>query len=399
MFSRPQISRLAFLGISWYGLLIFVGIVLAIWLSKKEEKRLDLPKETAIDFALAAIPLGIIGARLYSVVFRIDEYIGDWGRLFNLREGGLAIPGAILGGILAAWITSRRRRISFLSICDMVAPAVVLAQAIGRWGNYINIEAYGLRISNSAWQFFPFAIEVPVGVAPNITWYWHMATFFYESVWNLAVFAALMGLRCKLSKRGDVFFWYVLLYGVGRTVIEGLRGDSLKLINEYVRISQILCALGCVGIAVYYYIRQRQVRRKPGALPHDILLLSSVLLGLATCFIGEFERNAYMGLFTLSQLLTVALLGVNIAILVVRLSRRCPISAVDMLQWAQIAYLILLLIGGIGRVYEDNTFYVTLRQIPSMLQIALATGFFYFAPFPPMGKKRPRPPVEPAPQA
>lgn len=392
MFSRPQIDKIAFLGISWYGLLIFAGILIGLWIIRHEERRLKLPKETAIDFALLAIPLGIAGARLYSVLFRLSEYQDDWLRVFNLREGGLAIPGAILGGMLAAFFVSRRRRISFLSVCDMAVLAVILAQAIGRWGNYINIEAYGFRISDPAWQFFPIAIEAPVGN----TWYWHMATFFYESVWDLLVFAALFLMRRRLERPGDLFCWYAVLYGVGRTVIEGLRIDSLTIINEFVRISQILCALSCVAVAVYYYVRQRRVRRVKGAAAHDALLLASVALGLAACFVGEFERGAYGNLFTTAQALVLSLLLVDVAIALLRAVRRCPLRLTGAALWVQIAFLAALLLGGVGRAYADNVVFVTLRQIPSMLQIALCAGVFYFAPFPPARKKHTRSSAEPA---
>ena len=112
----------------------------------------------------------------------------------------------------------------------------MLGRGIGRWGNYINMEAYGLRIAEESLQFFPFAVEIPVGDV----WYWHMATFFYEFCWDMFVFVLLMVIRNHRRRKGDVFCWYLLLYCSGRTVIEGLRNDSLTFISEFVRISQIL---------------------------------------------------------------------------------------------------------------------------------------------------------------
>lgn len=393
MFSRPPVDRIAFLGVSWYGILILLGILCAIFIAKREERRLELPWDTAIDFSLFAIPLGIIGARLYSVLFRLADYSENWMQIFNLREGGLAIAGAVLGGLLAAWLVARRRRISMWSVCDMAVPGLVLAQAIGRWGNYFNVEAYGIRISDPAWQFFPIAIEVPV----SQTWYWHMATFFYESMWDLMVFALLMLMRRGMRKTGDMFCWYLMLYGVGRTLIEGLRSDSLTFYNEFVRVSQILFALGCVAIALYFFIRQRGVRRIRGAKVNDILLLVSVALGLATTFLGEFERGAYGNLFMFSQALVFTLLALNVAIIVLRLVRRCPFHPMHAAQWALTLWFAALLLAGIGREYADNTVYVTMRQLPSMLQIALCGAIFYYAPFPAARRKRPRPADAPSP--
>ncbi len=387
MFSRPPLDRLVFGFVSWYGVLILLGILCAIFIARREERRLALPWDTAIDFSLLAIPLGIIGARLYSVLFRLADYSDNWVQILNLREGGLAIPGAVLGGLLAAWVVARRKKISMWSICDMVVPGLVLAQAIGRWGNYFNVEAYGIRISDPAWQFFPIAIEVPV----SQTWYWHMATFFYESMWDLMVFALLMLMRRGMRKHGDIFCWYGMLYGVGRTVIEGLRADSLTFYNEFVRVSQILCALACVGIAIYFCLRQRGVRRIRGAGAHDILLLVSVAIGLAATFLGEFERGAYGYLFLPSQILMFALFALNIATIVLRLARRCPFHPLHIAQYLLTIWFVLLLILGIGREYADNTIFVTMRQLPSMLQIALSGALFYYAPFPAARKKRPRP--------
>ncbi|MCL2544545.1 MAG: prolipoprotein diacylglyceryl transferase [Clostridia bacterium] len=402
MYSRPPVDRNAFGLVPWYGLLIFIGIVVALFLSKREERRLGLPKDTSLDFALLAIPLGIIGSRLYYVAFQWGLYADDWTRIFNLREGGLAIPGAVLGGMLAAWITARRRRVPFLSVCDMVVAGLVLAQAIGRWGNYINMEAYGFRINDpiwQAWQVFPLAVEIPVGGPENYTWYWHLATFFYESAWNVLVFGALMAMRRHLKRPGDVFCWYLVLYGVGRTVIEGLRTDSLSAINQDLRVTQILCALSCAAAAIVFFARRRNAPRSAIAVAHDALLLLSLALGLAATFLGEFERSAYgMRLFPVAQWAVLALLAVNVMIGILRAATRRPVPLVNASFWLLAAcFAGLLLLGrGYETHYEEGNIifiglYPSLRQLPAMLQIAACAGAFCFETFKPERGRRLRP--------
>ncbi len=372
MLSRPPLDRIAFLGVSWYGLLIVIGILLALFVATREEKRLHLPEDTAIDFALWAIPLGVVGARVYSVLFRLGDYIDNWGAMFNLSEGGLAIYGAVIGGFIAALIVARRKKISLWSICDMVAPGLVLAQAIGRWGNYFNMEAYGLRTSDVALQFFPMAVEIPVGS----TWYWHLATFFYESMWDLLVFALLMLLRKQMKQKGDMFCWYGLLYGAGRAVIEGLRDDSLTLLNQSARISQIVSVLACLGIVLYFTFRRvRRINFNVG------VLLASSLLAVACFFIGEFERNAYSNLFAVSQMLLIALAGATILLGILRMGKPAPFWMKALPFVVAVAQVFVFMLGN-GREFDDNTLYVTQRQIVCMAQLILCSSLLFFAPTP-----------------
>jgi len=285
-----------------------------------------------------------------------------------------------------------------------VVAGLVLAQAIGRWGNYINMEAYGFRINDAmwqGWQLFPVAVEIPMQIrgTEDFVWYWHLATFFYESMWNLLVFLTLMGIRRHVKRPGDVFFWYVMLYGAGRTVIEGLRSDSLSMINQDVRITQILCALGCVAVAIAFFARRRKGPRTTPATIHDTLLLFSLALGLAVTFLSEFERNAYgMSLFSISQLLVMLLLGVNVIVGVLRGATGRPVRIVNVSFWLLAACFGLLLFFGQG--YEEqyeagNLIFIqmfpTWRQIPAMLQIAVCGGAFCFEAFELKSGKRRRP--------
>lgn len=247
--SVPYSSKIFGL-IPWYSFLIVTGAAIAIWLAVREERRTDLKKDTVIDFALWVLPAGIIGARLYYVVFSWDQFKDDLLSVFRIWEGGIAIYGAVIAGLLTALIFSRKRKVSFLTLCDMIAPGLILAQAIGRWGNYFNQECYGLAVNNPSLQFFPFAVQISNGAGRE----WHMATFFYESVWNLAVFVFLLIARRKwFHYRGDVISFYAFCYACGRLIVEDFRTDSLYATSS-IRVSQLLSVFICLFILFRYFL-------------------------------------------------------------------------------------------------------------------------------------------------
>jgi len=378
MLSRPMIDRIAFFGISWYAILIVSAIVIGLLYCTHESRRIGLPHDTMIDFLLYAIPLGIIFARIYYVVFRFNMYSEDLLSVFNIREGGLAIYGGVIGGFIAARIAAHKHNVSVLSILDTAAPALVLGQGIGRWGNYINMEAYGLRIGEESLQFFPFAVEIPVGTV----WYWHMATFFYEFCWDILVFILLLIIRQHLRRKGDIFCWYLLLYCAGRTVIEGLRYDSLTFISEFVRISQVLSAIAALSVVIYFFIRIRDRISLVIILP----LVCSVLC-LVTTFLGEFERGAYSTLFPYSQASLVLLILSSAATIVLWTYDSGHFDVKTALPLILNAVFIsLLLIVGITRANADNTYYVSLRQCAAMIQLILC-GWLLCYPFCPETRK------------
>lgn len=223
-----------------YGLLIAAAVAVAGWLCTREEKRLDLPRDTGLDLVLYAVPLAVVFSRLYYAAFAWGQFAQQPLRILHIWEGGLAIYGGVIGGAFGVWILSRRKKISFVLLADVVAPALLLGQAVGRWGNYFNGEAFGYPVTNAAWQFFPAAVLVDGS--------WHMATFFYESLWNLIGFAFLYANRKRFQMNGrwgHVFLWYLAWYGLGRMYIEGLRTDSLMW--GAVRVSQLLSLLVCAG--------------------------------------------------------------------------------------------------------------------------------------------------------
>ena len=270
MLATPY-SRYVFGSLPWYSVLIVTGIVLALLHCYREEKRLGLPHDTVTDLALWLIPSGIIGARLYYVLFSWETFAHDPLSIFRLWEGGLAIYGGVIGGLLATILFSRKRKLPVFTLTDMIAPGLALAQAIGRWGNYFNMEAYGEVIHDAAWQFFPFAVLIPQGNEMV----WHAATFFYESVWDLSIFIILYQLRTRIYRRGDVTLYYFLLYGAGRFVIEGLRTDSLM--SGTLRVSQWLSIGLCLAVLGTLTIRCIRLHRLSAILWPVIGIISATL--------------------------------------------------------------------------------------------------------------------------
>ncbi len=242
------------LDIRWYGVMIALGALMAVLLAARREKKLSLPKDTALDVALWCIPIAIVCARLYYVAFSWDYYAADPAKIFSIHEGGLAIYGGIIGGLLTGWLYARAKKLSFLRLADLAAPSVALGQAIGRWGNFFNQEAFGLEVTNPSLQFFPIAVFIESENA------WHCATFFYESLWCLLIVAVLLIMERKnfFRRTGDVFFWYALLYAAERTVVEGLRTDSLFW--GPVRVSQALSLIALIAVCLLFVLRARGLR-------------------------------------------------------------------------------------------------------------------------------------------
>lgn len=219
-------------------------------LAMKREKKLNLPKDTVLDLAIICIPSAIICARLYYVAFEWNMYRHDLMQIFNLRSGGLAIYGGIIGGLLSGFFVARRKKLSFLALADLAAPSIALGQAIGRWGNFFNQEAYGAAIANPALHFFP------MGVFIEADGLWHYATFFYESMWCFAIVAALLIASKKnlFRKTGDCLFWYAFLYALERAAVEGLRTDSLYL--GPMRVSQLLSLAIILAVSLVFARRK-----------------------------------------------------------------------------------------------------------------------------------------------
>ncbi|MDY4896662.1 MAG: prolipoprotein diacylglyceryl transferase [Eubacteriales bacterium] len=261
-------SRVAFTlfgrDVYWYGVLMALGILIGVWLTLREGKRKKLTEDDILDMCLVIIPSGVVGARLYYVIFEWASYASNPIRALYIWEGGLAIYGAVIGGLIGMFIYSRVKKIRFLKLADCIAPGLVLAQAIGRWGNFFNQEAFGLPINNGELMWFPFAVYIEgyhtFNGQPCSNPY-HMATFFYESVWCLIVFIILWSCRKKFKHDGDAILSYAALYGLERMFVERLRGDSLYIIKPGgsiaagVRVSEMLSFILVVAIAAFFFIR------------------------------------------------------------------------------------------------------------------------------------------------
>ena len=284
----------------WYTFLILVGVILAFLLALKEEKRLMLPKDTIIDLCLIVLPSGIIGARLYYVVMLWSYFENNPLSILYIWEGGLAIYGGVIGGIIATYFFAKKRKLSFFTLLDCLVPGLLLAQSIGRFGNYFNMEAYGAVITNPKFQFFPMAVLIPTGD----TYIWHMATFFYESLWNLLGFLVLYLIRKKQKKPGLLVCWYLLIYGSGRFIIEQLRTDSLFIGSARVSqwLSFALCVLGCF-VLLYNILKNKSII--------NVIVISTICLGLLFRFIIISNLNYYLITLLLLCIITIVFLKKN----------------------------------------------------------------------------------------
>lgn len=256
--SAPELNRIFLdlgpLTIYWYGVIIAVGAFLGLWLATREADRLGLSKDLFVDVVVFAIPAAIISARIYYVVFEWDRYVGaPWWDVFAIWEGGIAIHGALIGAVITAIIFARVRKISFWQLVDIAAPGIILGQAIGRWGNFMNQEAHGGPVSESFYnnfmQYLPDFITNQMCIGDVM----YHPTFLYESIWNILILILLLVLRRYNPKRGVVFLTYMIGYSIGRFFIEGLRTDSLYLFGE-IRTAQFISILLIIlGVILIIY--------------------------------------------------------------------------------------------------------------------------------------------------
>ena len=242
------------IAIYWYAILITFGIVIAVIVTGLFAKKRNMPADTAIDLCLWAVPLGFICARAYYVLFSLSEF-HSFIEMINIRNGGLAIPGGIIGGLLGIFIYSLIKKKPIWGYLDITVPGVALAQAIGRWGNFFNQEAYGTAVTK--FLYFPFVVRIEDCGCDIAGHHGHLATFFYESMFCLVIFFVLFLLTKKQKRNGDIVLTYVLMYSFERMIIEQFRMDALtfSVFNVNIRVTQVLCALLFCACIVYIIVR------------------------------------------------------------------------------------------------------------------------------------------------
>src|SRR5699024_8146143 len=215
--SAPSLDRVMIqignFPIYWYGVIIAVGAFLGLYIATKESNKLGMKKDIMVDLVVFAIPISIIFARIYYVVFEWDRYVnGPWWGPFAIWEGGIAIHGALIGAVLTAVVFARVRKVPFWQLADVAAPSLILGQAIGRWGNFMNQEAHGGPISEAAYNNFHQYLPDFIMNQMCIDGVMYHPTFLYESVWNILVLILLLVIRKKNLIRGEVFLTYLMSY-------------------------------------------------------------------------------------------------------------------------------------------------------------------------------------------
>lgn len=254
--------------IAFYGIIIGIGMLLGITLAARDAEKRGIGEDTIYDFALLGIVFGVIGARLYYVFFQWDNYRGNLLEILNLRAGGLAIYGGVIGGILSLMVYCKRKKQNFLNLADSLILGVLVGQILGRWGNFFNAEAFG-RYTDSLFAM-QLRRDIVNPIMINSALLQHLVrvngvdyiqvhpTFLYESVWNLCLLLFLLWYRPKKRFTGEMFFLYLGGYGLGRVWIEGLRTDSLLVPGTGIAVSQALAGV-CVLVALLCILAGRRL--------------------------------------------------------------------------------------------------------------------------------------------
>ncbi|MBK5242024.1 prolipoprotein diacylglyceryl transferase [Clostridium sp.] len=240
------------LPVAWYGIFIATGMMVGILLADFTSRLKSVNYDELLNITLISFPVAIIGARAYYVAFEFNQYKDNLIQVFNIRQGGLAIHGGVIFGMIAALLYTRYKKESLLKFADVAAPSIIIGQAIGRWGNFFNSEAHGGPVSQGFISKFPDFIQRGMLIDGV---YYH-PTFLYESIWNVIVCLILIYLLTKTFKRGTVFFTYIGLYSIGRFFIEGLRTDSLMFAG--LRVAQLISLAGIALWIIFIVINYKK---------------------------------------------------------------------------------------------------------------------------------------------
>lgn len=261
------------LEIAFYGIIIGLGVMAGIAMAAMEAKRTGQNPDTYYDLAIYAVIFSVIGARLYYVVFSWDQYKNDLLSVFNIRQGGLAIYGAVIAAVITVYVFAKVKKISFLQLVDTAVLGLVLGQIIGRWGNFFNREAFGEYTDSLLAMRLPLdavrssdvteLMMKHVETIKGVSYIQVHPTFLYESLWNLGVLFFLLWWRKHKKFEGEIFLMYLLGYGVGRFWIEGLRTDQLLIPGVKLPVSQVLAAVLVVVSIVTIFIIKRKKKELP----------------------------------------------------------------------------------------------------------------------------------------
>ncbi|MBQ6835195.1 MAG: prolipoprotein diacylglyceryl transferase [Lachnospiraceae bacterium] len=258
---------------AYYGLIIGIGMIAGLLVAQADAKRRGQDPEIYMDFMLYGVIFAIIGARLYYVIFQWEYYQNHLGEIFNLRKGGLAIYGGIIAAVITLYVFTKKNKISFLSMADSACLGLITGQIIGRWGNFVNCEAFGcytdsllaMRIKRSIVNSNMISRELldNLIVENGIEYIQVHPTFLYESLWNLGVLMFMLWYRHRKKFDGEMLLIYFIGYGIGRTWIEGLRTDSLLVPGTGLAVSQLLSvALAAVSLLLLMYLRKRNAEER-----------------------------------------------------------------------------------------------------------------------------------------
>ncbi len=259
--------------IAFYGVIIAIGMLIGVSFILKEAKRVGFDEDSFLDVCIITIVVGVIGARLYYVIFAWDYYKDNLLSIFNIRQGGLAIYGGVLAGILCIFVLCKIKKMDFLKVLDVAFFGVIIGQIFGRWGNFFNREVFGQYTDSLFAMLLPIdsirsQSDVTAEMLANLVtingvdYISVHPTFLYESLWNLGLLIFLLCTRKKKKFDGYVFFMYLIIYGAGRFWIEGVRTDQLKLWGSNLAVSQLVAAV-CVVIGTGLFVyKSRQIPKE-----------------------------------------------------------------------------------------------------------------------------------------
>lgn len=254
-----------FLGkpIYWYGIIISFAVFSAYYLAEFEARRQQVKKDTMLDLLLIALPIAFVCARAYYVIFSWDYYSKNTSEIIAIWDGGIAIYGGLIGGLITLLVFAQYKKISPIKLLDIIAPSLLFGQMIGRWGNFVNHEAYGGVVSREYLE----SLFLPKIIIDNmyIDGQYHHPTFLYESLFCLVAFLIIIMIRNKLLS-GEVLATYMLLYGMERFIVEGMREDSLYIGS--LRVSQLV-SIVLIMLGILYFVYNRFISKKE-KIPYKI---------------------------------------------------------------------------------------------------------------------------------